>query len=143
MLQDARFALRLIAQRPGIAALITFTLAIGIAATTVVFSVADSHAGGRQFRTAARGAGGGLSPRAPRQPRRSDRGIAVPVAAFVESPPDCHLLARRFPWNCCLALTFASTAIAWDAWRDSSSSPPASRFDGSSSAPTASSDRRP
>ena len=62
MLQDARFALRLIAQRPGIAALITFTLAIGIAATTVVFSVADSHAGGRQFRTAARGAGGGSSP---------------------------------------------------------------------------------
>jgi putative ABC transport system permease protein len=42
MLQDARFALRLFARRPGVTALIVGTLAIGIAASTVVFSVADA-----------------------------------------------------------------------------------------------------
>jgi len=100
MLQDARFALRLIAQRPGIAALITFTLAIGIAATTVVFSVADSHAGGRQFRTAARGAGGGLSPRAPRPPSSSSASPTATLAAvssglLLAAPAAAYLSARR------------------------------------------------
>jgi predicted permease len=42
MLQDVRFALRLFARRPGVTALIVTTLAIGIAASTVVFSVADA-----------------------------------------------------------------------------------------------------
>jgi hypothetical protein len=42
MFQDARFALRLIARRPGVALLIVVTLAIGVAASTVVFSLADA-----------------------------------------------------------------------------------------------------
>ncbi len=42
MLQDLRFALRLFSRRPGVTALIVSTLAIGIAASTVVFSVADA-----------------------------------------------------------------------------------------------------
>ena len=42
MLDDMRYALRLFARRPGVTALIVATLAIGIAASTVVFSVADA-----------------------------------------------------------------------------------------------------
>jgi putative ABC transport system permease protein len=42
MFQDARFALRLFARRPGVTALLVATLSIGIAASTVVFSVADA-----------------------------------------------------------------------------------------------------
>jgi putative ABC transport system permease protein len=42
MAQDLWFALRLFARRPGVTALIVMTLAIGIAASTVVFSVADA-----------------------------------------------------------------------------------------------------
>lgn len=42
MLHDVRYALRLFRRRPGVTALILFTLAIGIAASTSVFSVADA-----------------------------------------------------------------------------------------------------
>lgn len=42
MFQDAGFALRLFARRPGVSLLIVFTLAIGIAASTTVFSLADA-----------------------------------------------------------------------------------------------------
>src|SRR3954471_1002953 len=42
MWQDVRFALRLFARRPGVTALTVATLAIAIAASTVVFSVADA-----------------------------------------------------------------------------------------------------
>ena len=42
MFQDVRFACRLFARRPGVTILIVVTLAIGIAASTVVFSVADA-----------------------------------------------------------------------------------------------------
>jgi hypothetical protein len=42
LLQDARFALRLFARRPGVSLIVVFTLAIGIAATTTVFSLADA-----------------------------------------------------------------------------------------------------
>jgi putative ABC transport system permease protein len=42
MRYDLRHALRLMLRRPGVAALVVTTLAIGIAATTVVFSLADA-----------------------------------------------------------------------------------------------------
>lgn len=41
-MNDLRFAMRMFGQRPGVAALIVVTLGIGIAASTVVFSVADA-----------------------------------------------------------------------------------------------------
>src|SRR3954463_7723222 len=42
MLHDVRYAVHLFVRRPGVTALIVATLAIGIAASTVVFSVADA-----------------------------------------------------------------------------------------------------
>lgn len=42
MLYDARFALRMFTRRPGVALLIVLTLAIGIAASTTVFTLADA-----------------------------------------------------------------------------------------------------
>ena len=42
MVNDLRFAVRTFARRPGVAALIVVTLAVGIAASTAVFSVADA-----------------------------------------------------------------------------------------------------
>ena len=42
MVNDLRFAVRMFARRPGVAALIVATLAVGIAASTAVFSVADA-----------------------------------------------------------------------------------------------------
>jgi putative ABC transport system permease protein len=42
MLNDLRFAARMFARRPGVAALIIVTLAVGIAASTAVFSIADA-----------------------------------------------------------------------------------------------------
>jgi predicted permease len=42
MVNDLRFAVRMFARRPGVAALIVVTLAVGIAASTAVFSVADA-----------------------------------------------------------------------------------------------------
>jgi putative ABC transport system permease protein len=42
VLEDARFGLRLIAKRPGAATLLVLILALGIGATTVIFSVADA-----------------------------------------------------------------------------------------------------
>ncbi|HVX65273.1 MAG TPA: ABC transporter permease, partial [Bryobacteraceae bacterium] len=42
VLEDARFGLRLIAKRPGASALLILILALGIGATTAIFSVADA-----------------------------------------------------------------------------------------------------
>jgi putative ABC transport system permease protein len=42
LLQDLRQAVRLFVRRPGVSALVVITLAIGIAATTIAFSVADA-----------------------------------------------------------------------------------------------------
>lgn len=42
MMNDLRFAVRMFARRPGVSALIVVTLAVGIAASTTVFSVADA-----------------------------------------------------------------------------------------------------
>ena len=42
MVNDLRFAVRMFARRPGVAALIIVMLAVGIAASTAVFSVADA-----------------------------------------------------------------------------------------------------
>ena len=42
LLQDLRQAVRLVVRRPGVSALVVITLAIGIAATTIAFSVADA-----------------------------------------------------------------------------------------------------
>jgi hypothetical protein len=56
MFPDVRYALRLFARRPGVTALIVATLAIGIAASTAVFSVADAilwDPRKRRFRAAA------------------------------------------------------------------------------------------
>src|SRR5438105_4481032 len=120
MLRDARFALRLFARRPGVAVLIVFTLSIGIAATTVGFSVADAILAVTLVLLVASGlladpetffavtaalaaaAHRRVLSGAQRQPDRSQRDIAVRVAAFVQSPPDrAILLAWRFGWNCC------------------------------------------
>src|SRR5436190_16732252 len=42
MREDVWYALRRLRRRPGVAALVVTTLAIGIAATTIVFSLADA-----------------------------------------------------------------------------------------------------
>src|SRR5580658_1170675 len=40
--RDARFALRMMLKNPGVSAVIVLTLAVGIGATTVMFSVIDA-----------------------------------------------------------------------------------------------------
>src|SRR5689334_8012288 len=42
MLQDIRFGLRLLARNPGVTALATIALALGIGGSTVIFSVVNS-----------------------------------------------------------------------------------------------------
>ena len=40
--QDIKYAVRMMAKTPGLSAIVVLTLALGIAATTVIFSVANT-----------------------------------------------------------------------------------------------------
>jgi hypothetical protein len=42
LVQDIRYALRLASRKPGLAAIVILTLALGIGATTAVFSVVEA-----------------------------------------------------------------------------------------------------